>query len=301
MKKSIYAWMGVFVAFVLSSTLWAQTSPAGSTAKAVSVTPKDSGDEDNGQPFKPHWENEIQLSNSNQQAGQVSGTLAYTGTWEFNEAGDFLAGEVSTIRQKLEGAGSSIGTLTASGGLGLGFFSPSLSLGFQGGDGGWKQVNTNLSLGFQIWDPVSWNLSSGGSLGSHQGPVSQWYPSILSDARIDTASWNISTGPTFVLWDWCSISLTTEFEYDVTYELQGLADATRKVPINQADQIATLTLGLDFTLLKGLTLELAPQGGKEYYPAGAIYSPQAGGLVFNSSPSTVNFAGETSSLSYQFE
>lgn len=125
--------MGVFVAFVLSSTLWAQTSPAGSTAKAVSVTPKDSGDEDNGQPFKPHWENEIQLSNSNQQAGQVSGTLAYTGTWEFNEAGDFLAGEVSTIRQKLEGAGSSIGTLTASGGLGLGFFSPRFPLAFRVG------------------------------------------------------------------------------------------------------------------------------------------------------------------------
>ena len=298
--------MGVFLAFALNSTLWAQTtnhssSPAGSSGKATTEAATDSDEESEDQPFKPHWENEIQLSNSNQQAGQVSGTLAYTGTWEFNEAGDFLSGEVSTIRQKLEGTGSSIGTFTASGGLGLGFFSPSLSLGVQTGDGAWKQANTNLSLGFQIWDPVSWNLSSGGNLGSHQGPVSQWYPAILSDARIDTASWNISTGPTFVLWDWWSISLTAEYEYDVTYELQGLADATRKVPIDQADQIATLTLGLDFTLFKGFTLELAPQGGKEYYPSGAIYSPQAGGLVFNSSPSTVNFAGETTSISYQFE
>jgi len=268
-------------------------------APTVTSTAEDSTEED--QPFKPYWDNEIQFSSANQQAGQSTNSLSYTGTQHFNEAGDFLSGEVETSRQKIEGVFSSTGTLTVEGGLGIGIFSPSLSLGYEGGENALKQFNANLALDFQVVDPLTVSLGFGGNAGSHQGPVSQFYPSLPGIARIDTASADASLGLILMAWDWWTISTTAEFEYDNTYELQGIDHPNIKVPVNQADQIASLTLGLDFTLFKSFVLDLSPELGKEYLPAGSVYSPLTGGLVKNSSPSTNNFVGGTVSVSYSFQ
>ncbi|HJT23848.1 MAG TPA: hypothetical protein VJ873_04690 [bacterium] len=257
--------------------------------------------DDSDTPFKPYWENEIGLSSSNQQAGQSTNTLSYTGTQHFNEGGDFLSGEVELSKQKVEGVVSNTGTLTTEGGLGMGFFSPSLSLGYEAGENALRQFEGTLTLGFQLWDPLALAYTLGGNAGSHQGDISLFYPSLSGNAQIDTASWNTSLGPIFTPWDWWSISLMAGYEYDVTYQLQGIKHPEIKVPVNQADQIASLTLGLDFTLFKGFTLDLAPQAGREYQPAGAVYSPLAGGLVVNSSPTTQNFVGGSVSVSYSFE
>lgn len=258
-------------------------------------------DDESDQPFKPYWENEIELGSANQQAGQSTNTLSYTGTQYFDEAGDFLSAEAELSRQKVEGVVSNTGTLTVEGGLGIGFFSPSLSLGYEGGENAWRQFDGNLALGFQLWDPLDLNYTLGASVGNHQGDISAFYPSLAGNAQIDTASWNTSLGPTFTPWDWWSISLTAQYEYDVTYQLQGIKHPGIKVPVNQADQIVSLALGLDFTLFKGFILDLSPQAGREYQPAGAVYSPLAGGLVVNSSPTTQNFVGGSVSVSYSFE
>ena len=257
--------------------------------------------DENENPFKPYWENEFELSSANQQAGQSTNSLSYTGTQHFNEAGNFLSAEVELSRQKVEGVVSSTGTLMVEGGLGLGSFSPSLSLGYEGGESALRQFNGNLTLGFQLWDPLALNYTLGGNAGSHQGDISAFYPSLTGQVRIDTAGWNTSLGPDFTPWDWWSISLTLGYEYDVTYQLQGIDHPDKKVPVNQADQIASLTLGLDFTLFKGFVLDLSPEVGREYQPSGAVYIPLAGGLVVNTSPTTQNFVGGTTSISYSFE
>lgn len=248
-----------------------------------------------------YWENELELSSSNQQAGQSTNSLSYTGIQYFNEAGDFTSGEIQLERQKVEGTVSEIGVLTLEGGLGMGFFSPSLSIGGEWGENAWHQLDGNLTLDFQFWDPLALDLSLGGNAGSHQGPVSQFYPSVQETVQIDTAGWNAALGPAFTPWDWWSISLTLGYQYDITYQLQGIQHPGIKVPVNQADQIATLTLGLDFTLFKGFLLDIAPQSGREYQPAGSVYSPLAGGLVKNAAPTTQNFVGGTVSVSYSFE
>jgi len=270
-------------------------------APSWSASAPSSPADDEDMPFKPYWENEIGLGTANQQGGQSTNTLSYTGTQHFTEGGNFLSAEVALSKQKVEGVFSNTGTLTTEGGLGLGFFSPSLSLGYEVGDSVWRQGDANLTLGFQLWDPLALNLTLGGNAGSHQGDISTFYPSLAGQARIDTASWDTTLGPTFTLWDWWSLSLTLGYQYDTTYQLQGIKHPEVKVPVNQSDRIASLTLGLDFTLFKGFILDLSPEAGQEYQPAGAVYSPLAGGLVANSAPTTHNFVGGALSVSYSFE
>jgi hypothetical protein len=288
--------LGLSVGVLPLKTL-AASPQATSTIKASSLD--DLMDED--QPFKPYWDNEIQFSSANQQAGQSTNSLSYTGTQHYDEVGDFLSGTVETSRQKIEGVFSSTGTLTVEGGLGIGSFSPSLSLGFEGGENALKQFNGNLILDFQITDPFTLSLSLGGNAGSHEGDISAFYPSLQGNVRIDTASTNSSLSLIFTLLDWWTLSVTPGFQYDNTYQLQSINHPALKVPVNQADQIATLTFGLDFALFKDFVLDLSPQLGKEYLPAGSVYSPLKGGLVQNSSPTTNNFVGGTVSVSYSFE
>lgn len=286
-------------------------SPQATPAVTSSVT--DSTDED--QPFKPYWDNEIQFSSANQQAGQSTNSLSYTGTQHFNEAGDFLSGEVETSRQKIEGTFSTTGTLTVEGGLGIGFFSPALSLGFQGGESALKQINANLVMDFQVIDPLTISLAIGGNAGNHQGDVTSYLrgifaanPVILAEinnqapitGQIDTAGIDTSLGAILSLQDGWSVSLNLGYAYDQTYQIQSIKNASLKASVNDADQTATLTLGTDFTLFKGFVLDLEPQVGKEYQPAGTVFSHQTGGLVQNSSPTTNNFVGGAISVSYSF-
>lgn len=264
------------------------------------TTSDDSNDEEN-KPFKPYWDNQLELSSNNQQAGQNTTSLTYTGTQHFDEGGDFLSLEGSLGRQKVEGVGSSTGTLTLNGGLGVGIFTPSLSVGLEGGESALKQFNGNLSLAFQFWEPFALTLSTGGNVGSHQGDVSAFYPNVSGLVQIDTASLNSSLGAAFVPWDWWTISLTLEGEFDDTYQLQLINHPMIKVPVAQTDKIASLTLGMDFTLFKDFVLGVSPEIGQEYFPAGAVYSPLAGGMVQNSTAKTQNFTSGTISLSLNFK
>jgi len=165
-----------------------------------------------------------------------------------------------------------------------------------------KVASGTLSLPFQFWDPFSIILSLGGSAGNHQGDLSQISSAFTSDKlwEIDTASWNSCLELTYQAWDWLSISLTTENEYDITYQIRSI-NHSLKYPLNQSDQIASLTLGLNFNLTKEWVLGVSGEGGQEYSPAGSVYSPLTGGIVHFSTPTTQNFAAGTVSITYSFE
>jgi hypothetical protein len=258
-------------------------------------------DENEGKPFKPYWENEITLGFSNQQAGQNTSSFGYTGTLMFTEEGNFISVGFGGSRQKIEGAFSSTGSLTLDGGLALGVFSPSLSLGVTGGESALHQFNGNLILNFHFWDPVSLSLSFGGNAGYHQGDVSAFYPNLTGLVQVDTSSASSSLGVIFVPLDWWTLSLTLEGEVDTTYQLQDIKRPALKVPVNQVDKIASLTLGLDFTLWKDFVLGFSPEFGQEYYPAGAVYNPLSGGMVVSSEPYTQNFGAGNLTLSLSFK
>lgn len=305
MSKSVSSIGGFILAFAFTSFLGAQTAspqttPAPSTDDIVAASASDSNAEEADKPFKPSWKKEFCFSHSNQQAGQNTNTLSFTGTYNFNEGGDFLGASLEYSRQKVEGSDTNSGVMGAQGGLGLDFFTPSLSLSYQYGENALKVASGTLSLPFQLWDPFSISLSFGGSAGNHQGSLSQFFGSSDALVQIDTASWNTSLELTYQAWDWLLLTLTTENEYDITYQIQSINHKT-KLPLNQSDQIASLTLGLNFNLTKEWVLGVSGEGGKEYSPAGSVYSPLSGGIVDFSTPTTQNFAAGTVSITYSFE
>ena len=296
MKK---LWVFIPALLILNAPLRGQT-PASTFPAASSSSQK--GEESDEKPFKPHWENELGLSSSKQQAGQNVTSISYTGSHHYDADGTFLSGEVEVSQQKVEGVLAKTGTLNATGGLGLGFFSPSMAIGLQGGESALHLITGDLSLGFQIWDPLSVVLSLGGNAGNHQGDVSAIIPALSGImVQFDTSSWNSSLGMNFVPWDWWTISLTAQNEYDLTYQIQSINNASKKMSVNQTDHIASLTLGLDFTLFKGFVLGISPQAGQEFLPAGFVVSPLSGGIVYTSTPTTQNFAAGTISVTYNFE
>ena len=289
----------ILMSFLVILPLWAATGEDNEGDDSLLETP-----------FKPYWENEFQLSYASQQAGQLTTSLCYTGTQHFNEGGNSLSVEGVIQGQKIEGARSNVDILTTEGGLGIGSFTPSLSVGFELGDSNWRQIDSTLSLWFQVIDPLSISYTLGGTIGHHQGDVTGYFPSSVQTAllaltsgqpvtgQIDTASLNTSLGFTVDACEWWTITPTLAYDYEYTYQVQW---PKLKEPINQSDKSATFTLALDFTLFKGLILDLAPQVGQEYTPAGTYYSKLAGGFVISTNSSAQNFTGGTLSVSYSFE
>jgi hypothetical protein len=254
------------------------------------------------EPFKPNWEWQVQLSNDKQQAGQNTTTFTFTGTRDVNERGDYYSFFLNSARQKVEGVQSVTGTLGLQGGLVWGPFSPSLSIGFQYGDSHLRGLTGNFSGDLKLSDPFTLNLTLGGSASNHQGNLSEIAPQFSSDNswEIDLKSWDSGLGLTWTASDAFSLSGTFENEYEITYQIRSI-DHSLEYPLNQSDRILTFTLGMDFALSKSWTLEVAPQLGKEYTPAGYTYSPLTGGIVYFSSPKTQNFTGGTVSIGFSFE
>jgi hypothetical protein len=256
-----------------------------------------------GDTFNPYWDWTAQFSTTRQQAGQNIFGLSFGGTWHLDEAGDYLGFSLQTSRLKVEGVTSTAGSASVNGGLGLGSFSPSLSLSVQGGENALKVLSGNLSLGFQIADPFSVNLSGGGSIGSHQGEAAQLFnlpAGINPTIQIDTKSWYAGLGLSFYPWDGVALFWSVQNSYDITYQVENLA-RTIRVPYDQNIRVLSFDLGTDITLVRGWTLGLSAQAGNEYYPSGSAYSSNAGGVVESNAAVTYPFLSGTMSLSFSFE
>jgi hypothetical protein len=254
------------------------------------------------EPFKPNWEWQLQLSDDKQQAGQNTTTFTFTGTRNINEKGNFYSFYLDSARQKVEGVESVTGSLGLQGGLVWGPFSPSLSVGVQYGDSHLRGLSGNLTGDLKLSDPFTLNLILGGSTSNHQGNLSEIAPPFSSDNlwEIDLKSWDAGLGLTWTASDAFSLSGTFEDQYEITYQIRSI-DHTLAYPLDQSDRILSFTLGMDFALSKSWTLEVAPQLGKEYTPAGSTYSPLTGGIVYFSSPTTQNFIGGSASIGLNFE
>jgi hypothetical protein len=267
-------------------------------------------------PFKPHWTNEISAGSTNQQGGQATQLFGYSGTYLFNEAGDFLSAGLNGTRQKIEGTFSKTAGLNVTGGLGWGAWCPTLSLGAAAGDSAMRQLNAAIGMGFLASDNLSLSLSLGANAGNHQGDVTGYLQGIFANnpvllalvnnsapvtGQIDTAGVDASLSASYVLTDGWTLSLSLGFAYDQTYQIEDLKNDSLTAKVNDADQTITATLGSDFTLFKGFDLDLEPQIGREYQPAGTVYSHQTGGLVQNTQAATQNFVGGTVTVSYRFD
>jgi hypothetical protein len=189
-------------------------------------------------PFSIIWEKQFEFSHTTQQAGQNINSLSFTSTFLLSESGSFLSTALETSRLKVEGAESNTGSLTLAGGLGLGFFSQSLSVGFRGGESALQEMTLSLASGFRFSDSFSGSLIFGGSSGNHQGPVAELLPipGALGElmVEIDTKSAHFGLGVSYVAWNWLMVSLGIQNEYNITYQVQNLAK-TAALPMEQVD------------------------------------------------------------------
>ncbi len=260
-------------------------------------------DEESEKPFVPHWTGQLGLAYSSQPSqlgqGQITRDLTFTGTYEITESGHFFSLGLTGGQQKVEGADTNYGGMALNGGLGLGFFLPSLSLAMQVGSAALNSIDSTLTLNFQIFEPLTAGLLVEGGTESHQGPnpITQDTTTLV---EIDSA--NISGGVVigFVPWDFLSLSLTGQQEYSVTYQWQTLSQSLQK-NLNQGERIPSVSLGADVTFLKDFVLELSGQVGQEFYPAGTVYSSVLKKTVTFAKPTTQNFSGFSMGLMYNFQ
>ncbi len=292
--------------------------PSRTRAQAVTLTPSPTvsstpaaDDDNNGganepeKPFKAHWTGAIDISYSNQPStqggGQIQRQLGFTGTDLFTEEGTtYLSLGVVAGRQIVEGTDTNYGQFIAGGGLGFGFFQPSLELQWQAGESGLDSKDSTLTLNFQLWDPFTIGLTEAVGLSGHQGPVSEFVTKSDRTVEIDTGSWTQGIAMAFVPWDFLTLTWNGQNEYSDTYRAQ-LIDSGKSIPVNQRDTILSTTLGADITFLKDFVFGLSYQKGLEYYPAGTVYSPITGSTVTFSQPTTSAFTGYTASLTYNLD
>ena len=256
--------------------------------------------------FKPHWEFQLDLTSSgtpgDKGGGGSASDLAFTATENFNETGNFISFEGMGGRQKLEGGFAKYGDLSVTGGLGLGFFVPSLSLTAQTGDAALFSTTAGLNLGFQIFDDICVGLLLNGGLSSHQIPLSALDPA-LPDTLIEIDSRNVGGGLSFI---WAtseifSFSLTGLTTVENTYQIQNLAHTFKLTVPGQDTVLPSSSFGFDWAFIKDFSLNVTLQRSEELEPAGLSYSPTLSQTVFNGAATTLYFSGYSVGLTYTFQ
>jgi hypothetical protein len=311
-KKLLFiaiALLGLTVAGVQADDLSndSATPTAGAKAAATSMTaasPKaddETGDDDENEPFTPNWTGDVGFTYTNQPSqlgqGQITEQVLLTGDYHLTEGGHYVSLAVGGGQQVLEGIPTSMGTFTFGGGLGFGFFQPSLETQIQQGAQALTSITSTLTLDFQFWTPLGLELTFAGGPESHQGAVSQLLGT--SDKVDEIDSYNLTPGAelSFIPWDFLTFTLTGSDEYSTTYQYQNVTH-TVQTPLNQTEQIPSITLGSEITGFTDFTLTLSYQVGEELYPKGVIFSPILGKTVKFGAATTEGFTGYTVELSY---
>ncbi len=258
--------------------------------------------------FHPNWTGQLGLSRSGQPSqtgqGQVQTELDFTGTYHITEGGHYFSAGVGAGRQKQEGAFPNYGKATLEGGLGLGFFLPSLNVQLERGQTGLNSNALTANLNFQVLEQLTLGMSFNGTLESHDGPASLVGATAVTLAEttveIDDRDGSASVMAEYNPWDFLSFTLTGEEEYDETYQAQGLRHL-RTVSLNESDQINSLSLMVDLTFLKDFELQLTGQTGVENLPAGTVYSRVQAETITLTQPTAETFKGYTFALLYNFD
>ena len=230
--------------------------------------------------------------------GQTTQEITLTGNYYFSESGHYFSMVAGGGQETLEGANTSYGTFSAGGGLVFGVFQPTLTVAFQQGAEALNSLDGTLTLNFQFFKPFALGLILEGDPQSHQGVLS----TVLggnSDQIDEIDSVDLTGGlvATFTPWDFLDLTLTGEQDDSTTYQWQNILH-TAVHPLNQTEQIPSVTLAADITFLEVFTLDLSLQEGEEYIPAGVSYNPILKKTQDFSSATTQSFSGYMAGLTY---
>ena len=296
----LFLWLTTFFGMIQANADTASTE----TPTAISAPDSKDSSVESDKPFAPYWSGEAGLSYSNQPSqlgqGQIQRQLSLTAIYNFTESGTYMSVGAVAGRQMVEGTDSNYGQLNLEGGLGLDFFQPSLGFQFQRGESAFNSLVSTLTLDFQLWNPFTVGMIFTGGLQSQNGPLSQILGTADTTVEIDSRSWSSALEVEFVPWDFLTLSLTASDAFNNTYQVQDVKHTVSK-PLNDTDQIPSLTLGADISFLTDFVLALSLQAGYENFPAGTVYSPILGKTVTFNMPTTENFTGLSIGLTYNFK
>lgn len=235
---------------------------------------------DETDPFDPFWSFRCVLTHSTQDGGQVSNDLAFTATRNLSEAGHFVLGGLNAGRKKLEGHSTPYGSLTMGGGLGVGIFTPSLTLTFGGGDRSYRYFEGSLGLDFQVADPLSVSLTLSRQVQEHSTTVGEFLGTSgrLSDRSLTIGSnaWGASLGAALLAKEWLEISVSGTRMRNVT---EGIRDEVsgRELRNSGGEGTSTYaTLGLGFHFLRRWSAGVSYQRGHDTYPDELYYVARLG-------------------------
>jgi hypothetical protein len=258
-------------------------------------------EEDKNEPFKPNWTGQAAYTFSSQDTlgqGEINQEISLTGTYNFTESGHYFSVVSGGGQEMLEGSPTSYGTFSGEGGLGLGFFKPSLNITFQQGAQALNSYDATLSLNFQLCKELEVGPMLEGNPESHQGPLSEVLKGTSDKIdEIDSVDWTAGLVATVTPWDFLEFSLTGEEDYSRTYLWQNILH-TALHDLNETDRIPSVTLACDLTFLTDFVLALSIQEGLEYFLVGINYSPILKQTVNFTVPTTVSFSGYSFGLTY---
>jgi hypothetical protein len=255
--------------------------------------------------FKPSWTEQLGLNISGQPsqtgAGQVTDELDFTGTDHLTEGGHYFSIGGGAGVQKVEGASTKYGKLTLEGGLGLGFFLPSLEAQFERGQTALSSNGLTGNLNFQLSDLLTLGISVNGDLESHNGPASTIGVNSSTNVQIDDEGYSGSALVTLNPCDFLGFTLTGEEAYNDTYQIEGLGPRHLVRPIHEADRTDSISLMADINFSKNFELQITGQAGVENLPAGTVYSVVQAQTVTLTQAATQPFKGYSLGLLYNFE
>jgi hypothetical protein len=300
MRPSFRLWM--ILSAILFTALTARSqAQSGTVGLEAPVLDRDAIVEDQSEKtFVPHWSGELSLSRSSQPApngqGQTQNDLSFTATDNLSESGNFISLGADGGNQRVEGNPSAYGTLSVGGGLGIGIFTPSLTVTGQYGEANVKNYSGTLNLDFQVFEPLTVGVLLGGGFQAHQGPVSQ------TTGTVNTKNWTSGLTLAFQAFNDLGFNASVQQQTDITYQFQfQLLGVTHVLNVNQSDRIPSVTLGADWDFAKDWALEGTAQYGREYYPKGTFYSPVLGSTVTYSQATAKDFEGYSASLIWNFD
>jgi hypothetical protein len=253
--------------------------------------------------FKPSWSFQAALTHSTQEGGQVSNDLSLTATWDLSEAGHYLSGGLSAGNKRLEGDRTPYGSLSVGGGLGLGIFTPSLTLTAGGGRDSYGFFDSALGFDFRVADPLSLSLTLNRQWQEHSTTWGEFlgYTGLYSDSEltIGSSSWGGILGATIRAFDWLDFSLSAGRSTNETEGIRDERSGREARNIGGTGETVSGTAGLTFRFLRAWNAGVSYQKGRDSFPD-ELYFSQRLGRTLALTGGEVDWDGSSVWLGYNF-
>jgi len=248
--------------------------------------------------FKPSWSFSVGLSTSGQPSdgggGSQSTDLSFNATHELTDSGHYLSFGALSGRTKIGSDISTYGSLTVTGGLGLGAFCPSLYVQGQKGEASLGNLSGGLDLGFQIADDLSAALSGYGGFYSVEARA------FGARLAVDTRTWGAGASVSFVPWDFMVVTLSGQQNQDTTFRVRNL-NTSAEITVEKVVRTPSASLGFDFSFWDDISLGCSVQRGQVFSPPGLLWRPDLGAFVQLGAEEISYFWGYSFGVSYNFQ